>query len=69
MSVYDLNHRLQPEFPEVSAFGEFDRREYLYENVCRYATLVVVDSEVGKEDLLRFYGHLIDEDRIRILPY
>jgi glycosyltransferase involved in cell wall biosynthesis len=69
MSVYDLNHRLQPEFPEVSAFGEFDRREYLYANVCRYATLVVVDSEVGKEDLLRFYGHLIDEDRIRILPY
>jgi glycosyltransferase involved in cell wall biosynthesis len=69
MSVYDLNHRLQPEFPEVSAFGEFDRREYLYTNVCRYATLVVVDSEVGKEDLLRFYGHLIDEDRIRILPY
>jgi glycosyltransferase involved in cell wall biosynthesis len=69
MSVYDLNHRLQPEFPEVSAFGEFDRREYLYTNVCRYATLVIVDSEVGKEDLLRFYGHLIDADRVRILPY
>jgi glycosyltransferase involved in cell wall biosynthesis len=69
MSVYDLNHRLQPEFPEVSAFGEFDRREYLYTNVCRYATFVIVDSDVGKEDLLRFYGHLIDEDRVRILPY
>jgi glycosyltransferase involved in cell wall biosynthesis len=69
MSVYDLNHRLQPEFLEVSAFGEFDRREYLYTNVCRYATLVIVDSEVGKEDLLRFYGHLIDADRVRILPY
>jgi len=69
MSVYDLNHRLQPEFPEVSAFGEFDRREYLYTNVCRYATLVIVDSEIGKEDLLRFYGHLIDADRVRILPY
>jgi glycosyltransferase involved in cell wall biosynthesis len=69
MSVYDLNHRLQPEFPEVSAFGEFDRREYVYTNVCRYATFVLVDSDVGKDDLLRFYGNLIDEDRIRILPY
>jgi glycosyltransferase involved in cell wall biosynthesis len=69
MSIYDLNHRLQPEFPEVSAFGEFDRREYLYTNVCRYATLVVVDSEVGKEDLLRCYGQYIDESRVRILPY
>src|SRR5262249_31958124 len=26
-------------------------------------------SEVGKDDVLRFYGDLIDEDRIRILPY
>jgi glycosyltransferase involved in cell wall biosynthesis len=69
MAVYDLNHRLQPEFPEVSAFGEFNRREYLYCNICRYATLVLVDSEAGKEDLLRFYGRLIGEDRIRVLPY
>ena len=56
MSVYDLNHRLQPEFPEVSAFGEFDRREYLYTNVCRYATLVIVNSggrQGGPAALLR----------------
>jgi len=69
MAVYDLNHRLQPEFPEVSAFGEFKRREYLYCNTCRYATFVLVDSEAGKEDLLRFYGKEIGQDRIRILPY
>jgi len=69
LSIYDLNHRLQPEFPEVSAFGEFNRREYLYGNACRYATFVLVDSEQGKTDVLRFYGKLIDEDRIRVLPY
>src|SRR5262249_57784147 len=43
--ILDLNHRLQPEFPEVSAFGESNRREYFYINTCRFATLVVVDSE------------------------
>jgi glycosyltransferase involved in cell wall biosynthesis len=67
--IFDLNHRLQPEFPEVSDFGEANFREYFYINVCRFATLVLVDSEAGKADVLRFYGHLIDEDRIRILPY
>ena len=69
MPIYDLNHRLQPEFPEVSASGEFNRREYLYINTCRYATFVLVDSEAGKEDVLRLYGKYIDEERIRILPY
>ena len=69
MPVFDLNHRLQPEFPEVSALGEYNRREYLYVNTCRYATFVLVDSEAGKADLLRFYGNCIGEDRIRILPY
>jgi glycosyltransferase involved in cell wall biosynthesis len=67
--VFDLNHRLQPEFPEVSAFGEFEKREYYYVNTCRFATLVLVDSEIGKADVLRFYGDYINEDRIRILQY
>jgi glycosyltransferase involved in cell wall biosynthesis len=67
--ILDLNHKLQPEFPEVSAFGELNRREYFYVNTCRFATLVVVDSDIGKADVLRFYGHLIDDDRIRVLPY
>lgn len=67
--VFDLNHRLQPEFPEVSAFGESNSREYFYINTCRFATLVLVDSEVGKSDVLRFYGDYIAENRIRVLPY
>ena len=30
MAVHDLQHRLQPEFPEVSADGEWAWREYLF---------------------------------------
>jgi len=67
--IFDLNHRLQPEFPEVSAFGEANRREHFYINTCKFATLILVDSEIGKTDVLRFYGHLVNEDRIRVLPY
>jgi len=69
MPIFDLNHRLQTEFPEVSALGEYNRREYLYINACRFATFVLVDSEAGKDDVLRFYGDHIGEHRIRILPY
>jgi glycosyltransferase involved in cell wall biosynthesis len=69
MPIFDLNHRIQPEFPEVSALGEHNRREFLYINTCRFATFVLVDSEAGKADVLRFYGDHIGEDRIRILPY
>lgn len=70
MAVHDLQHRLQPEFPEVSADGEWERREYLFRNGCRHATLVLAESEVGKEDVLAFYGRYgITEDRIKILPY
>jgi glycosyltransferase involved in cell wall biosynthesis len=67
--IFDLNHKLQPEFPEVSAFGETDRREYFYINTCKFATLVLVDSEKGRDDVLACYGDYIDSDRIRILPY
>ncbi len=67
--IFDLNHRLQPEFPEVSGFGETQAREHYYINSCRFAVLVLTDSEVGKEHVLRFYGDFIEADRIRVLPY
>ena len=45
MPIFDLNHRLQPEFPEVSALGEYKRREFLYINTCRFATFVLVEPK------------------------
>ena len=52
----DLQHRLQPEFPEVSADGQWEKREYLFRNATRGATLLIADSEVGKEDIVNCYG-------------
>ena len=70
MPIHDLQHRLQPEFPEVSASGRWVSREYLYRNGTRYATLILADSEVGKEDILNFYGQYgITPDRVKVLPY
>lgn len=70
MAIHDLQHRLQPEFPEVSANGEWESREYYLRNGARNATLVLADSEVGKEDILNFYGpYGVTPDQVKILPY
>jgi len=69
MPIHDLQHRLQPMFPEVSSGDEFKRREFVYANACRAATLILVDSEIGKEDVLACYGDVIEPDRIRVLGY
>src|SRR6266540_783597 len=70
MAVHDLQHRLQPEFPEVSANGEWEAREYTFRNGTRLATLVLADSEIGREDILNFYEpHGVTPDRVKVLPY
>ena len=69
MAVHDLQHRLHPEFPEVSANGEWEAREYLFRNGVEHALTVLVDSEIGREDVLDCYGDVISSERIRVLPY
>jgi glycosyltransferase involved in cell wall biosynthesis len=69
MAVHDLQHRIHPEFPEVSAGIEGARREYLFRHGIGRATLVIADSETGKEDILNFYGDVIEPDRVFVLPF
>lgn len=70
MAIHDLQHRLQPEFPEVSCNGEREWREYYFRNGSRFATLLLADSEVGKEDILNVYGsHGVTADRVKVLPF
>lgn len=70
MPIHDLQHRLQPEFPEVSERGEFERREYIYRNAARTARLLLVDSPIGAEDLLELYAPLgVRPERVKILPF
>ena len=69
MAVHDLQHRLHPEFPEVSAGGEWESREYLFRNGIEYSLAVLVDSEIGREDVLELYGDLTSPERVRVLPF
>jgi len=70
VAVHDLQHRLQPEFPEVSADGEWELREYATRGCVTNALLVLVDSEVGREDVLECYGtDGVSPDAIVVLPF
>ena len=67
VSIYDLMHRYERRFPEVSAKGEFERREKHHKNICKWAKGVLVDSRVGKQQVMESYG--LEESRIFLLPY
>lgn len=67
-TVWDLQHRLQPFFPEVSREGwTWGYREDYYRSILPRATFVITGNESGKKEIMQFYG--VDSDRIRLLPH
>lgn len=66
-TVLDLQHRLQPYFPEVSTEGQWNKREQLYATNLRRAAFIITGTEVGKTEIERFYQ--VPAERIKILPF
>jgi glycosyltransferase involved in cell wall biosynthesis len=64
LTIWDLQHRLQPFFPEVSRSGEWEGRQHSYATNARKAFLNVVGTRCGADELQRFYG--IDPARVLI---
>lgn len=67
LTIWDLQHRLQPYFPEVSQGREWGQRERFYGDNLKRATYVVTGTERGKAEIERFYQ--IAPDRIRVMPF
>jgi glycosyltransferase involved in cell wall biosynthesis len=65
-TVWDNCSRDYPEFPEVSNFGEYQRREYIFKNLGR-AYLILVDSESLKNKIAVRYQ--VDVDRVVVMPF
>jgi glycosyltransferase involved in cell wall biosynthesis len=65
--VWDLQHRLQPFFPEVSSGHIWQRRESFFSQVLKRAAYVIAGTEAGKAEIQMFYG--VPAQRIRILPH
>ena len=64
--VWDLQHRLQPYFPEVSIGGQWDLQEQSAKIGLRRAAAIITGSEAGKAEIERFYQ--LPAENIKILP-
>jgi hypothetical protein len=67
INIFDLQHRLQPFFPEVSNNGQYEHREESYTDATRRAAMVTVGSEEAKTQLCHFYG--VAPENVHVLPF
>jgi glycosyltransferase involved in cell wall biosynthesis len=65
--VWDLQHRLQPWFPEVGASREWKTREAGLSWFLRRAAIIIAGTKVGQEEIERFYQ--VPPQRIALLPH
>lgn len=66
-TVWDLQHRLQPYFPEVSVTGTtFDQREDQFSFVCQRAAYVITSNPAAQGEVSLFYG--VPRQRIMTIP-
>ena len=67
-TVWDLQHRVQPFFPEVSYTGfDWDSREEYYRDVLPRSMKVLTGTKVGKEEIIHFYG--VHPSNIEVVPF
>jgi len=66
-TVWDVQHLTHPWFPEVSARGQWDRREHFLSRHLRRASHVITGTSVGRDELVRFYG--LQDSKISLLPH
>jgi glycosyltransferase involved in cell wall biosynthesis len=66
-TVWDIQHRIQPVFPEVGSTKEWTQREAHYSRELGQAAVVIVGTEAGRDEVERIYG--VPPGRIRKLPH
>ena len=64
-TVLDTCHLDYMEFPEIREDRRFEIREELYNHAVRKAIAVIVESKLGKENVIRRYG--VDPERVAVL--
>lgn len=65
--VWDLQHRLQPWFPEVGNKAEWMTREASFSQFLPRASYIISGQAAGKKEIELFYG--VPEWRIKLLPH
>ena len=70
-TLWDLAHINQPWFPEVNynavAGWQWEDRERLYSNILRKSAYIIVGTETGKAEIVRYYS--VSPNIIRVIPF
>ena len=73
VTVWDLAHRTQPYFPEVSTGGQWNGREYGWNDASGYtialrrATYIITGTEAGKAEIEQYYQ--VPPERTKVLAF
>lgn len=67
VTVWDLQHRTHPWFPEVGNEKAWQGREEYYKRILPRAIGVITGTQRGKDEIQRFYG--VEEKNIFIIPH
>lgn len=65
--IHDLMHRYEARFAEVGELSIYRGREELFSGHCASASAILVDSQVGKQQVMEIYSP--PEERIFVLPF
>lgn len=66
LTVWDLGHLNTFTFPEVSMNGVFEFRDSYYKTLISKSLLILCESAIGRNELLKFYP--VFEKKIKIVP-
>lgn len=66
-TIHDLMHRYESRFPEVGSFFRYGIREHRFSNIAKYSDVILVDSNIGKKQVVESYH--IKSDKVYPLPY
>jgi glycosyltransferase involved in cell wall biosynthesis len=64
VTVWDLQHRLQPYFPEL---GEWKNHESFYIDVLGRSSYIITGTKAGKAEVQQFYQ--VPPERIKVIPF
>jgi glycosyltransferase involved in cell wall biosynthesis len=67
-TVWDLEHRKQPYFPEVSTTGwTWSARENVYNALLPRASMIITGTQAGKEEVIRYYH--VNSANVMVIPF
>lgn len=67
-TVWDLEHRKQPYFPEVGVTGwTWADRERSYQTILPRASAVITGTQVGKQEVVHYYG--VNPDNVKVIQF